>query len=32
MRVLFAGLYWNEFEDVSNLGATAGVEVEKLVP
>jgi len=29
MRVPFASLYWNEF-GVSNLGATARVEVEKL--
>ena len=29
MRVSFASFYWNEF-GVSNLGATAGVEVEKL--
>jgi hypothetical protein len=30
MRVPFASLYKNKFEDVSNLGATAEVEVEKL--
>jgi len=29
MRVPFASLYWNEF-GVSNLGATARVEIEKL--